>query len=227
MHATAFSTGRNFFKTYVDPDTTPRVVEIGSQNVNGSLRDVAPSNIKEYVGLDFAHGAGVDIVLEDPYKFPLENDSFDILVTSSCFEHSEMFWLSFLEGMRVLKDTGVMYINIPSAWESYHRYPVDCWRFWPDASKGLESWANYNNIPSMVLESYVTPPPGNGIYTADYVCVFLKNRLHADKHKRRMIDELTPYEGFFNGFRFPSTEKFPHGWHTPTAFLKQDLPPYK
>ena len=54
------------------------------------------------------------IVLEDPYKLPFDSDSVDIVICSSCFEHSEMFWLLFLEVMRILKPTGLFYMNAPS-----------------------------------------------------------------------------------------------------------------
>jgi hypothetical protein len=222
MHPSAILTGEDFFLTYAAELNEPTVVEIGSQNINGSLRDVATNNVKKYVGLDFAEGVGVDIVLTDAYKYPLEDNSFDILVTSSCLEHSEMFWLSFLEGMRILKDDGIMYINAPSAWMMYHRFPVDCWRFWPDAGKALETWARYNKMNSMVLESYVCPP-GPGEYVADFVCVMLKNADYVNKYPNRMIDSLVESDQFFNGFRFPKNEKFPHGWDKPTAERKQDI----
>lgn len=222
MHVSALLTGKNFFSTYASEADSYSVVEIGSQDVNGSLRDVVTDKVKKYTGLDFAPGKGVDIVLQDPYKYPLEDSSYDILVTSSCFEHSEMFWLSFLEGMRVLKDDGVMYINAPSAWMMYHRYPVDCWRFWPDAGKALETWARYSGLNSMVLESYVTPP-GPGEFVADFVCVILKNKDFVNNYKRRIIDNLAPKQEFFNGFRFPETDKFPYGWKVPSVETKQDV----
>jgi ubiquinone/menaquinone biosynthesis C-methylase UbiE len=96
---------------------TVRVVEIGSQDVNGSLKDVCPSRF-EYVGVDFAAAKNVDIVLTDPYQFPLDSESVDIIVTSSCLEHSEMFWLVFLEMLRVLKPHGLLYSERPLSRES-------------------------------------------------------------------------------------------------------------
>ena len=72
MHPTAMSEGKRFFDTYVSKMHRPTVVEIGSQDVNGSLRDVCPVGVR-YIGLDFVDGKGVDIVLSDPYQIPLEN----------------------------------------------------------------------------------------------------------------------------------------------------------
>ena len=221
MHITAYETSKLFFNTYCTTGEL-RVVDIGSFDVNGSMRSTITPNVIEYVGVDFAEGKGVDVVLTDPYKYPLEDKSFDVLVTSSCFEHSEMFWLSFLEGMRVLKDDGIMYCNVPSAWMMYHRFPVDCWRFYPDAAKAFETWARYNNIDSMVLESYVCPP-GKGEFVSDLVFVILKDRKYLSKYPTRMIDSLQSRNHFYNGFRFPPTEQYPDGWTKPIGEMKQDM----
>lgn len=43
-----------------------KIVEIGSKDVNGSLRSVAPSHF-EYIGVDFVDGKGVDIVLDSAF----------------------------------------------------------------------------------------------------------------------------------------------------------------
>src|SRR5579859_5779437 len=121
MHDTAYEIGRVFFQIYVD--AYAQVLEIGSQNVNGSLRDFAPV-YGEYVGVDIVDGPGVDIVLDDSGGLPFPNDRFDAVIASSCFEHDQMFWLTFLEMTRVVKDGGYLYINAPSN-GNYHSYPYD------------------------------------------------------------------------------------------------------
>src|SRR5690606_22164720 len=99
---------------------------------------VAPANVT-YIGLDFEKAKGVDVLLTDPYTLPFENESVDVVVSSSCFEHSEMFWLVFAEILRILKPNGLVYLNAPSN-GVVHRYPVDCWRFYPDAGEALATW---------------------------------------------------------------------------------------
>ena len=118
MHQTAMNNCKSFFETYskafeAKPKTT--VVEIGSQDVNGSLRQVCPSSF-EYIGVDFQKAKGVDIVLDDPYALPFESETIDIVISSSCFEHSEMFWLVFLEILRVLKPTGLLLRECTDPW---------------------------------------------------------------------------------------------------------------
>lgn len=216
MHTSAYRTAEKFFKTYCNFGSL-KVVEIGSQFVNTtmSLRDHATPNVIQYIGLDFASGNGVDIVLEDAYKYPLESESIDVVVSSSCFEHAEMFWLSYLEAMRILKPSGLLYLNAPSSWMGYHRCPVDLWRFYPDAAKGLESWGKYNNINNKVLESFISAPVDED--TSDWAAVFLKDENFEHLYSNRIIDSLTAYTHYFNGFRFPKTDKFPYGWEAPSA----------
>ena len=57
MHDTAMIYGEHFFSAYVNGSTGLKIVDIGAQDVNGSLRSVAPANC-DYVGLDFVEGKG-------------------------------------------------------------------------------------------------------------------------------------------------------------------------
>jgi SAM-dependent methyltransferase len=192
MHLTAMENCKIFFETYADAfpsHENPKIIEIGSQDVNGSLRTVAPGNF-EYLGVDFIEGRGVDIVLNDPYELPFESNSADIIVSSSCFEHSEMFWLVYLEIMRVLKPKGLFYLNIPSN-GNFHRYPVDCWRFYPDSGQALVTWARRNAINAALLESYVSAQ-GSDTWN-DFVAVFIKDEKYAGDFNKRILDSKTDY----------------------------------
>jgi len=91
MHDTAMEYGAQFFKIYLSDLQSLTIVDIGSQDVNGSLRSVCPKG-QNYVGVDFVKAKGVDIVITDPYKLPFEDESEDVVISSSCFEHSEFFW---------------------------------------------------------------------------------------------------------------------------------------
>ncbi|WP_175683895.1 methyltransferase domain-containing protein [Burkholderia cenocepacia] len=190
MHPSAMENGKIFFDTYVSRLGPVKLVEIGSQNVNGSLREVAPSNV-DYIGIDFVEGPGVDVVLNDPYVLPFETSSVDLVVSSSCFEHSEMFWLVFNEVMRTLKPAGLFFLNVPSN-GPFHRYPVDCWRFYPDAANALVTWAKRTGTNAGVLESFTTPQKDD--YWNDYLAVFIKNIEYAQDHPDRMLDRLDKFD---------------------------------
>lgn len=196
MHPTAMMNAERFFKTYLKPDHPGYfVIEVGSQIVphaKASLRDVCPKNT-EYVGVDFVSGNGVDIVLTDPYQLPFADDSVDVCLASSVFEHSEMFWVLFLEILRILKPEGLFYLNVPSN-GYFHRFPVDCWRFYPDSGTALVNWARRNELNPALLESYISIQ--NSDVWNDFVAVFIKDEKRANAHPARITDTL---RDFFNG----------------------------
>lgn len=186
MHPTCLKYAKMFFNSYLKNIQNPTIVDIGSQNINGSLRDVAPPNAT-YVGLDFEQGNGVDILLEDPYSFPVEDSFADAVVTNSCFEHSQFFWLTFLEALRILKPRGILYINAPSN-GVYHRYPTDNWRFYPDAGIALNEWANRSGYNSMLMESFIGWQEGD--LWNDFVAIFIKDRNFANNYSDRIYKEI-------------------------------------
>jgi SAM-dependent methyltransferase len=189
MHDTAMQYGAAFFNTYLKNTEDLTIVDIGSQDVNGSLRSVAPTNNK-YIGVDFAEAKGVDVVITDPYSLPFEDESVDAVVSSSCFEHSEFFWLLFNEALRILKPNGLLYINAPSN-GIFHRYPVDCWRFYPDSGVALQNWGKRSGYNCVLLESFVGIR-SNGIWN-DFVAVFAKDESKISQHTCRIQNSLTAY----------------------------------
>lgn len=192
MHPSAMSNGKLFFDIYAAKLSQGVVIDIGAQDVNGSLRSVCPPHLN-FIGVDFVQAPGVDVVLDDPYRLPFEDGSVDVVVSSSCFEHSELFWVLFLEIMRVLKPSGLFYLNAPSN-GTFHRHPVDCWRFYPDSGRALITWAKRNGVDACVLESYVSLQ--DGAVWSDFVAVYLKGSEHADRFPDRITHVL---KDFYNG----------------------------
>ena len=131
MHISAKKFAKKFLDTYLSNKENLKIIDFGSYNVNGDVREFYLKR-HNYIGLDIEKGPNVDILMEDPYKIPLEDNSVDVIISTSTFEHSEMFWLSFNEIMRTLKPNGLFYMNAPSN-GPYHAWPVDCYRFYPDA----------------------------------------------------------------------------------------------
>lgn len=193
MHPTAYKNCQEFYEAYhegmLDVNADYEVIEIGAQDVNGSLRPIFPPGVV-YTGIDFVEGKGVDIVLEDPYALPLASESVDMIVCSSVFEHSELFWVLYLEIMRVLKPHGIFYLNVPANGD-VHRWPVDCWRFYPDSGNALVTWAKRNNMNPVLLESY-TSFQNKGQWN-DFVAVFTKDAAFVEKYPNRILHTKTDY----------------------------------
>jgi SAM-dependent methyltransferase len=146
--------GKRFFETYGRKPTS-RILDIGSRDINGTLRPCAPPG-SEYVGIDIEEGKGVDLVLRDPYSYPFPGKSFNFVIATSAFEHDKFFWMTFLECCRVLTDDGFLYINAPTN-GSYHGYPHDYWRFYPDSALALQEWGRRMLQPITLVESFVAP----------------------------------------------------------------------
>ena len=203
MHPSAMLAGSLFFDTYVAHLDSPLVVDFGAQDVNGSLRSIVPAHAR-YVGVDIAPGKGVDIVLVDPYAMPFETGSVDVVVSTSCFEHSEFFWVTFLEIMRVLSPHGVFYLNVPSN-GAFHRYPVDCWRFYPDSGVALVRWAQRNQMNPLLLESFVSNQYRD--QWNDFVCVILRDASFSGMYSQRILHKIS---NFTNGLCHPDLQQFIH-----------------
>ena len=168
MHFTVGRTFELFQKIYLSPDTNISVLEIGSQNFNGGLRDLKMPNL-EWLGIDMEAGPGVDTVVQIGSSFPFENATFDLVLCSSVFEHDIRFWNTFLEMARVTKPQGVLLLIMPSQ-GLFHLYPLDAFRFYPDAGIALEKWADSQGLATKLVESFTTKPEKDVF--ADFVAIF-------------------------------------------------------
>lgn len=125
-----------------------QILDLGSQDVNGSYRPIFMQPNWTYIGLDMAAGNNVDIVLKTPYVWKeIVSGSADVVISGQAFEHIQYIWITILEIARVLKPGGICCILAPSSGPE-HRYPMDCWRFYPD---GMISLANFAQMD--VLEA--------------------------------------------------------------------------
>lgn len=158
---------------YLNPEIPISVVDIGSYDVNGSYRTLFGQSAWSYVGVDLEAGPGVDLVLTSPYTIPLASGSVDLVISGQAFEHVEYFWLSWLEMIRVLKPGGTIFLIAPSRGPE-HRYPQDCWRFYPD---GYTALAKYGNCELVEVTTDWEPHPDPGsVAWGDTVGVFRKLR---------------------------------------------------
>jgi len=197
MHKTAEENAKRFFNENVyNKNEEIKILEIGSYIGGFNIRSLNPKN-SNYIGVDLSSGPGVDVVLNDPYILPFDDNSFDYVISSSCFEHIDFFWVSFNEIMKVLKPSGVFYLNAPSNGD-FHRYPIDSWRFFPDSAHSLTKWANRNGFNTILLEQYTSDKESD--IWSDYVGIFLKDSMFIDKHPNRIINNFNNYT---NGSIYP------------------------
>jgi SAM-dependent methyltransferase len=123
------------------------ILEVGSYQVAGQehcaeLRNYFPG--KEYVGIDFRPGPGVDRVA-NVEALPFADASIGTVIAMNTFEHVAHFWKGFEEIRRVLRPDGAFFVCSPFYFH-IHAYPDDFWRFTPSALEIL-----LKDYPSRIL----------------------------------------------------------------------------
>jgi cephalosporin hydroxylase len=168
-----------FYKKYCEKDIEKKnILDIGSYNVNGTVRPIFEKG--QYIGVDMEMGPNVDIVA-NANNLPFEKNHFDVIVSISCFEHDDMFWVTFLEMCRVVKPGGYLYVQAPSN-GPYHGWPGDNWRFYIDSWKALEKWGKKEGYDIELVEHYIdettpaAPHEGDRIWN-DSVAIYKKKPL--------------------------------------------------
>ena len=82
-------------KNYVNLFFRKKVLEVGSLNINGSIRRFFMEC--DYTGVDIGAGPGVDLVARgEDLDFP--NESFDVVASCECFEHNPE-WVRTFDNM--------------------------------------------------------------------------------------------------------------------------------
>lgn len=95
-----------------------KVLEVGSQNINGTVRGYFPNAI-EYLGIDI--GAGQDVDWTVPGELLQLPDAWaDIVVTTECLEHCMVWDQVFLNMIRILKPSGLFLMTCASTGRAAH-----------------------------------------------------------------------------------------------------------
>jgi len=82
-----------------------RVLEVGSLNINGTVRDFFDNCA--YIGVDVAAGPDVDVVMQgQDLTYP--DNSFDVSVSAECFEHNPHWRETFVNMVRMTRAGGLV-----------------------------------------------------------------------------------------------------------------------
>lgn len=125
-----------FFATHTDKLAIGDVLEIGSYNINGSIRSVIEDRSTSYLGVDIEEGTQVDMVIHDVDTHDFGRQ-FDTVVCCETLEHTLRPWLIIDAMHRLLKDGGLLLVSTPTFGFPLHRHPLDCYRFGEDTFRGL------------------------------------------------------------------------------------------
>ena len=111
--------------------TPSRILEIGSFNVNGKVRDLFGDS--DYTGIDLQPGPDVDIVMNGHDAFIVFGaNSFDLILCLDTLEHDIEPYKTILGMQHMVKSGGHMIVSVPTSGFPEHRHPKDYWRFMKD-----------------------------------------------------------------------------------------------
>ena len=132
-----------------------RVIEVGSLDVNGSLRPLMESyNPKEYVGVDIVKGPSVDRICKvENLVEEVGQNSFDVVISTELLEHVKDWKKAISSIKNVCKEGGIILITTRSMGFPYHAYPYDFWRFEVSDMKNI-----FKDCEILVLEKDPSAP---------------------------------------------------------------------
>lgn len=109
-----------------------RALDVGSFDINGSVRRVIGHKVQRFIGIDMREGPGVDVVMNGHDIIPrYTEESFDLITCCETLEHDDQFWLTVENMRKALKPGGWLFISTPSIYFFPHDFPSDYYRFTP------------------------------------------------------------------------------------------------
>lgn len=145
---------RDFIKKFQETHTIGKVLDVGSLDVSGHVRDLFAEG--SYTGTDMRPGGNVDVVVnghELLEKF--KEAEFDTVVSFDTFEHDDKFWLTLEQMKKVLKPGGWILLGFPSRRCPEHDHPHDYWRFMPQSMDTMLE--GYEEVYTEVQKEEATP----------------------------------------------------------------------
>jgi SAM-dependent methyltransferase len=126
------------------------VLEVGSLNVNGSVRRFFSGGT--YVGVDMREGPDVDVVLNahDLVRHFAYEKKFAVVVSTEMLEHDDAPWISVAQMREVAAIGGFLILTARGYDERgcfpLHSYPDDLWRFSVQGVRVMLERAGWNVV---------------------------------------------------------------------------------
>jgi SAM-dependent methyltransferase len=122
------------------------VLEIGPSGVPSVYQKIVAGTSIHWDTLElYDTYPGITYVSQHEYKYPVEDNKYDIVVSGQVMEHVKKIWTWLEELKRITKPNGIIIIINPVSWP-YHEFPVDCWRIFPEGMKALAETTGLNVI---------------------------------------------------------------------------------
>jgi len=134
MHANSRLIFQKYSTGYFPPGT--RVLEIGPDAFPSTYRSIADRGGLTWDTIDIFPNPSLTFVATSAYSFPIDDESYDVILSGNVIEHVPKIWVWMKELVRVCKTGGTVITINPVSWP-YHEAPIDCWRAYPEGMKAL------------------------------------------------------------------------------------------
>jgi len=170
MHPNSALVFNNFAREYFKDGL--KVLEIGPDKFPSTYQQMIPNEEITWHTLDIYHHPLLTYCNADEYRYPISDNSYDIVCSGNVLEHVKKIWLWIKELARVCRHGGYV-ITISPVFMGYHAHPVDCWRAFPDGMRALYEDAS---LEVLLAEYYSLD-----IYNIKYTMSTLTNLNHKAK----------------------------------------------
>lgn len=134
MHTNSILLFEKYAQTLFKPQM--KILEVGPDQHPSTFRNRVSIDPMIWETLDIFYSKDLTYVAQDEYNFPIEDNTYDIVISAQVIEHVKKIWLWTEELCRVCKPGGYVVTINPVSWP-YHEAPVDCWRIYPEGMKTL------------------------------------------------------------------------------------------
>ncbi|MHB8276103.1 MAG: methyltransferase domain-containing protein [Candidatus Humimicrobiaceae bacterium] len=186
-----------------------KILEVGSRVISPQISQkvLFTNNNWTYKGLDIEVGENVDIIPSNPYDWlEIEDNSFDVVISSQTFEHIPYFWVTAFEIGRILKDGGLAIIIAPTS-GTEHRYPYDAFRYFPDGFIKLSEYMGFKTIEAYWQYEDLFYEDGSD-YNRD-CCIIMQKPFFSEEERKNFLIKNKIHKillkndlGILNNFKF-------------------------
>lgn len=191
------------FKKYQSEYFKPgiKVLEIGPSGIPSAYSLIVGDPSIQWDTIDFASSIFIDTntcnltyTIEDPYCFPIPDDTYDIVLSGQVIEHVQEIWKWMEELKRIVKSKGVIFTINPVSWP-FHEAPLDCWRIFPS---GIEAIAKYSNLE--VVKCLFESEEKNQLLENDRSALLVPGRSYNYANSPKKIERILKWNRFLHFF---------------------------
>ena len=170
------------------------ILEIGSYNVNGTIRDIFVN--QRHIGVDVKKGPCVDIVY-DGLNLDIQ-DKFDLSISCECFEHNPYYLENFKTMIELTKDNGVVVFTCASIFRKEHGTTRTTSA---DSPGSMEKWDYYKNLFKKDFEKKINMNKifykyqfYYNFFSDDLYFIGIKNHNHSESFKSFNYDIISRFQ---------------------------------